>query len=184
MIALLFVTATTVANNDKLSLETKKESTSLVFEMDTKKDTAIKLFDAENHVIFSESISEMSYAKRFNLKNLANGLYYFTTEDALRKVVYTISVKGDVVKIVSKKENTKPVFRTADRMVYVNLLNLSKKDVDIKVYDSSNRTIFSEKRIDEMNIQKAINFNDAHNDSYTVVVKDCEDTYYKEITID
>ncbi|KKL67817.1 hypothetical protein LCGC14_2131170, partial [marine sediment metagenome] len=63
MIALMFATATSMANDEKLSLESKKESKSLVFEMDAQKETFIKLFDAENHIIYSESVSAISYSQ-------------------------------------------------------------------------------------------------------------------------
>ncbi|MGB6151355.1 MAG: hypothetical protein WBG48_05135 [Pricia sp.] len=184
MIALMFATATSMANDEKLSLESNKESKSLVFEMDAQKETVIKLYDADNHIIYSENISATSYSKKFNLKNLADGRYYFTTEDALRKVTYTVMVRNSDVEIVDKKENVKPVFKTEGRVVYLNLLNLSKKDVKIEIYDSSNRLVFSEKRENQMIIEKALNFNKAYSDQYTVVVKDSENTYYENIVID
>lgn len=183
MIALMFVTATSMANDEKLSLERSKESKSLVFEMDAQKETDIKLFDDANNTIYSESITATSYSKRFNLKNLVDGRYYFTTEDALRKVTYTILVQNKDVKILSKKENVKPVFKTKDQVVYLNLLNLSKKDVKIEIYDSSNRLVFNEKRENEMIIEKALNFNKAYADQYTVVVEDSENTYYESIVV-
>ena len=183
MLALMFTVSTSFANNETLSLETKNESKSLVFSMDAQKETVIRLMDVDSNVIYSDKVSEATYNKRFNLKNLSNGTYYFTTEDALRKTVYTISVEGSVVKILDKKENPKAVFRTNGRMIYVNLLNTNKEDVKIEVYDSSNRLVFSEKRENEMIIEKAINFQDAYADNYTVVVKDSEDTYYKSISI-
>ena len=183
MIALMFATATSMANDEKLSLESKKESKSLVFEMDAQNETAIKLYDAENHIIYSENVSAISYSKKFNLKNVADGRYFFTTEDALRKVTYTILVRNTDVEIINRKENAKPVFKTEGRIVYLNLLNLSKKDVKIEIYDSSDRLVFSEKRENEMIIEKALNFNQAYNDQYTVVVKDSQNTYYENIVI-
>lgn len=183
MVALMFVTATSMANDEKLSLETNNETRSLVFEMDAKKETFIKLYDADNNVIYSENISGVLYSKRFNLKNIADGLYYFTTEDALKKTTYTISVRNTEVEIVDKRENAKPIFRTVDRIVYLNLLNLSKADVKIEIFDSSDRLVFTEKRENEMIIEKAINFKKAYSDRYTVVVKDSENTYYENIEI-
>ncbi len=183
MVALMFATATGMAHDDKLSLETKKESTSLVFKMEAKKETALRLFDSDNRVIYSEQVSNISYAKRFNLKNLADGLYYFTTEDALRITTYTISVQGDVVEILSRKEKSKAIFRTVNHVVYLNLLNLDKKDVNIEIYDSSNRKVFSEKRENEMIVGKVINFTKAYKDQYTIVVKDSNNTYYESIVV-
>ena len=183
MIALMFVTTASIANDEKLSLESTKESKSLVFEMDSQKETTIKFLDADNQIMFSENISAVSYSKKFNLKNVADGLYYFTTEDALRKITYTISVINSDVEIISEKESVKPVFKTKDGIIYLNLLNLTKKDVKIEVYDSKNRIVFSEKRENELTIQKAFNFTNAFEDRYTVLVKDSDNTYYENIVV-
>lgn len=83
---------------------------------------------------------------------------------------------------IKLRENAKLVFRTVDRMVYLNLLNLSK-EVKIEIYDSSDRLVFSEKHENEMIIEKALNFKKAFKDRYTVVVKDSENTYYENIVV-
>ena len=80
-------------------------------------------------------------------------------------------------------ENTKPVFRKKGGMLFLNLLNLDGKDVQIKVYDSDNRTLFSEVIENENIVSKAFNFENAHEDRYTVVVKDGENTYYEDILV-
>jgi len=184
MIAFMFVTATSMANEVKLSLETEKESKSLVFELDSQStETTIKLFDSADHVIYFENISNLSYVKKFNLKNLDEGLYYFTTENPLKKVTYIISVKDAEVKILNRKENPKPIFRKKNEMVYLNLLNLEKKKVEIKVYDSSDRLVFSERRVNEMIIEKAFNFSKAYKDTYTLAVRDGNDSYYEYVIV-
>jgi hypothetical protein len=129
-IGLLFATVTGFANDDKLSLINKEESKSLVFELDAKGgETKIALEDAEKHIIYFEKVTKISYAKKFDLNFLENGLYYFTTEDALRNVTYTIEINNEGAKILGKKETTKAIFREMDGKVYLSLLNLSKKDV-------------------------------------------------------
>ena len=143
MVALMFVTSSGIANEGKLSLETKTESRSLVFKLDAQaSETNIKLFDSDDHIIYSENISNSSYAKKFDLTNLAEGLYFFTTEDSLKKITYVIEVIGAEVNILKKKENAKPVFRKKNGIVYLNLLNLDKKSVTIEVFDSSDRLVF------------------------------------------
>ncbi len=47
-----------------------------------------------------------------------------------------------MVEVLEVEENVKPIFRKNHDMVYVNLLNLDKESVEIKVYDSNNRVIF------------------------------------------
>lgn len=184
MVALMFATATASASEPKLSVSSNAETKSFVYEMDASSgETLIKLIDAENHVIYYENISAGSFTKRFDLRNLADGLYSFTSENALTTVFYTISVKADVLNILERKENAKPVFKVAERMLYINLLNLSKKPVTIEVYNSSDRLVFSEKRINEIRIEKALNFKKAYKDSYRVIVKDSNDTYYRDFNV-
>ena len=125
MVALMFATATGMANDEKLSVGSNVDGKSFVYELDASSgETTIKL-----------------------------------------------------------RENAKLVFRTVDRMVYLNLLNLSKKEVKIKIYDSSDRLVFSEKHENKMIIEKALNFKKAFKDRYTVVVKDSENTYYESIVV-
>ena len=55
--------------------------------------------------------------------------------------------------------------------------------MEIKVFDSDNRTLFSEVVENENIVSKAFNFETAHEDRYTVVVKDGENTYYEDIVV-
>lgn len=184
MVALMFATTTVMANEPKLRLSPNADTKSFVYELEgSSGETRVKLIDAENHVIYSENIVAGAFTKKFNLKNLTDGLYYFTSEDALKTVSYTLKVEGEVMSILKRKENAKPVFRTADGRVYLNLLNLSKEDVNIEVYDSGDRLVFSEKRENEMIIEKVLNFKKAYKNRYTVVVKDSENTYYENILV-
>ena len=84
---------------------------------------------------------------------------------------------------LKRSENTKPVFRKKGSRLFLNLLNLDGKDVQIKVYDSDNRTLFSEVIENESIVTKAFNFESAHEDRYTVVVKDGKNTYYDYIVV-
>ena len=68
-------------------------------------------------------------------------------------------------------------------MLFLNLLNLDGTDVKIKVLDGNNRTLFSEVIENESIVTKAFNFETAHEDRYTVVVKDGENTYYENIVV-
>ncbi|MGB5227426.1 MAG: hypothetical protein WBN55_04135 [Eudoraea sp.] len=84
---------------------------------------------------------------------------------------------------LKRSENTKPVFRKKGSRLFLNLLNLDGKDVQIKVYDSDNRTLFSEVIENESIVTKAFNFESAYEDRYTVVVKDGKNTYYDYIVV-
>lgn len=184
MIALMFTTVVGMAREPKLSLMTNGQSKSLVVELDTQHDeTFLKIIDEDQNIIFSEKVSESSYSKKFDLNELESGSYYFEVDDALRTLVYPISVGNKEVKILKRIENTKPVFRLKGDRLFLNLLNLGGKDVQIKVFDSSNRTLFKEVIKNETVITKAFNFESAYEDHYTVVVKEGKNIYYEDIVV-
>jgi len=184
MIALMFTTVVGMAREPKLSLIANGESKSLVVELDTQHDkTFLKIIDEDQNIIFSEKVSETSYTKKFDLNELESGSYYFEVDDALRTLVYPISVENKEVKILKRIENTKPVFRLKGDRLFLNLLNLEGKDVQIKVFDSNSRTLYKEVIENETVITKAFNFESAYEDHYTVVVKEGKNIYYEDVVV-
>ncbi|MGB5459652.1 MAG: hypothetical protein WBM91_02655 [Eudoraea sp.] len=184
MIAFMFITVVGLAKEPKVSLLTEGQSKSLIVALDSKNNkTILKIIDENQNIIFSEKISVNSYTKKFDLDKLENGSYLFELDDSLRTLTYTISVENEEVKILRRIENNKPIFRKIGAKLYLNLLNLDSKDVEIKVFDSDNRTLFSEVVENENIVSKAFNFETAHEDRYTVVVKDGENTYYEDIVV-
>lgn len=185
IVAFMLTTVVAMAKEPKLSIVSENDIKSLVFELDSQsKETTVQFIDAHDHVIYSESISDKVFIKKFNLKMLEDGVYYISADDAMKSIVYKISLKGDDINIVERKENAKPVFRTLGDKVFLNLLNLEKKDVEIKVYDSQNRVVYKETLRDQILVEKAFNFEKAYNDNYTLVIKDGSDIYYENIAID
>jgi len=185
IVAFMLTTVVSMAKEPKLSIVSENDIKSLVFELDSQsEETTVKFMDANDRIIYSESISDKVYIKKFNLKMLEDGVYYILAEDTMRSIGYKISLKGNVVKIVDRKENTKPVFRTLEDRVFLNLLNLQKVKVEIKVFDSYNRIVFKQDIKDAMLVEKAFNFEKALVDTYTIVVKYNDEVYYKNVVIE
>ena len=185
VVAFMFVTLISKAGELKSTLATSEEGKTLTFKLDApSEETKITLLNQDNITIYSENVSEqIGYFKKFDLNNLESGVYTMNVEDSTKIIVYTISLSDNKTEIIERKENAKPVFRTKDQVVYLNLLNLNKKDVVIKVYDNSNRTIFSQTMENDMIVEKAFNFANAVAGEYTVSVKDSNEVYYESITI-
>lgn len=184
--AFMFTTIVGMANEPKLYLVADKDAKSLVFQLDTQSQkTSIKFVDTDDHLIYSENIlDESNYTKKFDLSKLKDGRYFLEMENSQRVITYTISIDKTNMEITGKKENTKPIFRRKGDMVYLNLLNLDQKGVEVKVYDSNSRVLFKEVFEGELLVEKAFNFEKAFEDEYTVVVKDSATTYYERVSID
>ncbi|WP_422083998.1 hypothetical protein [Ulvibacterium sp.] len=184
VIALLLVTVTAVAKEPKLRVINKANDKALVFEWDTQEeDTYIQIVDAAGNIIYYENVLNTEvYTKKFDLKNLEEGNYLLEAENALKKITYTINV-DDKVGVAKRKESAKPVFRKVDGMVYLNLLNLEGKKVEIKVLDSDNRMVFKETLENETLVEKAFNFKNAYAGNYTVIVRDNTSVHYEDIVV-
>ncbi|SKB53638.1 hypothetical protein [Maribacter arcticus] len=184
-LALLFATTTGMATEPKISLAHGNDAKSFIVKLDSQaQDSKIKLIDDNEQTIYSENILDANYTKKFNFKNLAIGTYYFSVENALSSVVYTLTINDKNVSIANTNESTnKPIFRKTDNKVFVNLFNADQQKVDITIIDSEEMVVFKESAKDELIIGKIFNFKKALKGTYTIRVNDGEDTYYQNITI-
>ncbi len=183
MIALMFVTTLSMAKDLKVIANSNEKS--LVFEMEPyAQATYIRVVDGEERIIYSERmVSGDVLIKKINLSKLPVGVYTVEVEDALKRVNYTLLLEASKVTITDRKEDNKPVFRKEGDRIFINLLNLDLHTVEITVYDSTGRKLFSESSEGAQIVQKAFNFENAYSDSYTVMVRDMESAYYEEIIV-
>lgn len=184
VIALMFVAAQSIASSPKLNL-TPNTAKSLSLTLNAaNQETIIRLSDVEGHTIFSEDIERQEmFSKRFDLSKLEKGTFLFTVENKLKEIVFTIELNDVIVKIIDRTENAKPVFRKGKGSVFLNLLNLDKKDVRIKVYDSSDLVVFEETIANTTLVEKVFNFEKAFEGSYTIMVQDATNSYYEVVVV-
>ena len=184
--AFLFITAFGMANKIDLRIVKDEDSKTLVFRYDNlSTDATLKFIDEQGNVIFAEALEDKTeYLKRFNLNSLETGTYFLEVEDAVKETEYTILVEDSGISIENKLEKNKPVFRKKDGMVYLNLLNLSKKEVEIKVIDNNDRVVYSQVFKNEGLIEKAFNFKNAYSGRYNIIVKNFNDKYFEEMIVD
>ena len=185
VIAFLLTTVVGTASEPRVNLIASSEAKSLVLTMEnTSSAFVVKFMDEEAHVIYSGKVSDGTFSRKFDLKNLEDGIYFFSTEDEFKSYVYTISLKGKEVKIVKREEEYKPFFRKTNDRVYMNFLNLDKSKVAVKVYDADYRVIFTETYTDKLIVKKAFNFANAYKGSYLVVISYNDNTYTENFVVD
>ncbi|QWX84450.1 hypothetical protein H0I23_02030 [Cellulophaga sp. HaHaR_3_176] len=186
MAALMFNTLIASANSEpKIYVAGENAEKSLIFELDvTSENTKIQLIDSENNIIYSDNaLSSTGVRKKFDLSKLTSGVYTFKVDNSVKAITYQILLASNEMTILNKDEKVKAVFRKKNGLVYVNLLNVDKSDVVIKVYDSSSRLLFTEVVSDSLIVEKAINFTGAHKGQYTISVKDGSEKYSENISI-
>jgi flagellar hook assembly protein FlgD len=184
VVALLFVVATGMAKEAKLSLTPNAEK-SLDFKMDiTSEETIISIVDTEGIIIFSEKVvGTKVYSKKFDLKNLPQGRYFLEVEDSVKETSFSFLVGDVAIEIIEKIEQVKPVFKQKEGRVFMNFLNLDEQEVKIKVLDGEGHVVFAESISNEQVIEKVFNFESAFASSYTLFVKKDSDTYSETVLV-
>jgi len=186
IVAFMLSTVVSMANETKSYLKASFNAKSMIFQLDgLSKEASITFMDTEEVVLYSESIlNQKNYIKKFDLRNLKEGVYSLNMEDNLKIIKYILSVEDKNVKVLTKEETYKPIFKRTGDIVSVNFLNIDSKVVHIKVYDSENRILFKEVVANDIVIEKAFNFEKAYKDTYTVAIKRDDKTYYNTILVD
>lgn len=100
------------------------------------------------------------------------------------KFTVAVAIMFSTVGSFANDRITKSIFQEKEDKVYVNLYNLEKEKVEIKIYDSENRVVYTETITDSMLVKKVFNFEDAFEDSYTLVIRTEGETYKKSILVD
>lgn len=184
VVTLMFINAAGIAREPKLNLLSKGNAKSVILTMEASTNgVELRLMDSDQQSIYVERMSEGLFSKKLNFKDLANGTYYLSADDNLKKYMYTIVLENNDIKIVESDEDVKPFFRKTDKMMFMNYLNLDKDVLSIKIYDGEGRTVFSQNVSDEMIVEKAFNFTDAYPGSYTLFVKSAGKMYTEEFVV-
>ena len=63
-----------------------------------------------------------------------------------------------------------PVFKRKGEKLLINLLNADQVMVEIKILDSQDNVIFTERVAGDLIVEKVFDFSKAYNDSYKIVV--------------
>lgn len=183
LIAFLSLTAFTGRASEVFPLlVADKESKTLILEISSRAEvTSLKLLDNADKIIYSETITKQSGGvMELDMKRFADGTYTFETDDALRKMAYTITKNKTEFKIIDKNEIVKPLVKLEGKKLSVLFLNKGGKSVSIKLYDARDRELRSD-IVNEPIIQKTYNLGRTCKGKYKMVIVDSNDTYQHEV---
>jgi len=179
----MFATAKGIAADPKLVTNGTDKSLTVSWESDSEVQS-ISFVDNEGNVIYSEDISGTEiYSKKFDLNTLEEGSYTLKARSNSKEIAYDLKIEKTDLKVIEKNELVKPFFRKDDNKVFLNFLNLDKKDVTLEVTDNNNEIVFKETIKDEMIIEKAFSFEKAFANDYVISVRNSDKTFYESIVV-
>jgi hypothetical protein len=186
LIAALFFTATGVhANDDNFTLKVKGEKEKFIrFSVDKAEDVNLSLIGADEEVLFEENIHASALSSKvYDLNALPDGNYVLKVESELKLAKYTVTIKdGEALVSEPKVSNIfKPVYTKKDQVITLDLDNLDKNPVEVKVYNEYNDEVYNEVFKDKAQLTKKFNISKTDSKELTFVVKYNEESFVKTI---
>lgn len=173
-----------IAETPILRLMKNGQSKCFFLNLESRQDeTTINIVDENENRIFSEMVSKKSFKKKFNFKNLKEGSYYVNLDNSTKKITYIIHVEKNGIQVVDEIEKFKPIFNQVGQRLFLNLQNLDKSTIEIKIFDSASQEVYSEVLDNHALIKKSFNFETAFKDKYVVTIEDGDDVYYQNMEV-
>jgi hypothetical protein len=142
----------------------------------------LSIYDAEGKMIHSEMVdSKKNVSRTYDLKDLPDGTYFLQAESELKISKYKISVIGTAATLSENaiSEVYKPVFVDKKGLVALNILNLDKSPVNIKIFDNEDNEVYDSAILTDQNINKFFDVKNIKFETYTFVMTYNNKTFTK-----
>ena len=183
VLAVTLITMNMFAGTVDFTLDVKKEQGKLVtFALNQTEKIDLSIYDAEGKMIHSENVnSPKSINRTYDLNALPEGTYFLEAESDSKVSRYEISVLGETASLSEDavSEVFKPTFFNKNGLVWVNVLNLDKSPVSIKIYDNEFNEVYNSNALKDQNVTKVFDINNFQNEEYTFVVTDNNKSFTK-----
>jgi hypothetical protein len=108
-------------------------------------DISVYVADDKGKIIYQEDIrANTTYGKVYDLSNLEDGVYSFTSNGEYVTTTKTIMVEGSSSREVSNEATYKPVISLKDNYLKVNYFNKDQEDIEFSIEGSGD--IFHESK--------------------------------------
>ena len=186
---ILFATTLSASISNTLKIETDASEKSIYLSFKANKSNAvmIQLKDANEAILHQEFVSnKIAFAKKFNLKNLPNGVYYLKISDDLKEIVQpiNISVSDLAIDPLTRIENFKPVYKYSNNKLDINLLAINNEKINIEIFNAENQAIFAKSfKNDGKPFGERLDLNKLQAGVYNVKIKAGNNTFYKSVEV-
>jgi hypothetical protein len=108
-------------------------------------DISVHVANDQGTVIYQEDIrASTTYGKVYDLSDLEDGVYTFTSDGEIITTTKKIQVEGSTAREISKEATYKPVFTLKDNLLKVNYFNKGQENIEFMIEASGN--IFHESK--------------------------------------
>ena len=162
------------AGNTDFSLDLKKEEGKTVsFTLRETKKVDLSIYDTSDNLIYQENVtSDDNINRTYDLTAFPDGVYYLQAESDLKIAKYKIEVIGKVAKLsaVAISEVYKPVLINKNGIIKLNILNLNKALVTVKIYNLNDIELYNETLTAELNVGKIFDLSNVQGNKCTFMI--------------
>ena len=176
-----------ITNTLKIEPDAKEKSIYLSFEANQSNVVKIQLKDKNEAILHQELVTnKIAFAKKFNLKNLPEGVYFLQVSDELKEVIQPIEISNSdlAIDLSTRMENYKPVFNYSNNKLDINLLAIDSEQINVEVFNADIQVIFTKKfKIEGKAFGERLDLNKLQNGPYTVKISTGNNTFYKTVEV-
>jgi hypothetical protein len=143
-------------------------------------DILVYVKDDKGDVVYHENIkARTTYGKTYDLSNLDDGIYTFTSQGEYVTTTKKIEVEGSSAREISKEASFQPVITLKDNYLKVNYFNKAQEDIQLSVEGS--REIFHKSNGNNaFHYGKMLDISKMHTGNYFVKMKVGKKEYYHQ----
>lgn len=166
---------------EPLATSVEGKTVTVFFDYDKSEEINISIEDSFGFQLYAEKIqSKNRKSRRYNLKQLPNGIYTLKMESNQKVVTKKIRTSRNNSTVLEEKVSYKPTTIYKDDKWMVNVLALGQ-DVDIKIYDDAYEEVYANKVKNKNVVAKSFDLSELDFGVYTLSITVDNKNYDKVI---
>lgn len=149
-------------------------------------DLVISVKDMTGQVLYSENYRGSKFSKKYDIKTLPTGDYFFEIEGHTKIKLMPFTVSSNEVKFNNEIEAVyfKPIVRRKNDLVYISKIALKNETLNVVLFDENENVLYNEKISGSTTIGKTLNIKELETGSYKLVLSSDNRVFTEQIKIE
>ncbi|WP_249983660.1 hypothetical protein [Polaribacter sp. Z022] len=185
LVALMFGTLISYANNDTNSTNNKAKKTVKVEFKNVRKGQSLTIKNDKGVSVYNQEIAASgNFSRTFDFSALENGVYTAELNKDFEIIIKEFYVKNGLVTFLNNSNTKlfKPVIRAKENLIYVSKLDFNNKPLNVVIYYNGEAILSDNIKGDDL-LKRTYKLSENKKGEYKVYVNSDNRTYSKNFTI-
>ncbi len=185
LVALMFGTLISYANNDTNSTDNKAKKTVKVEFKNVRKGQSLTIKNDKGVSVYNQEIAASgNFSRTFDFSALENGVYTAELNKDFEIIIKEFYVKNGLVTFLNNSNTKlfKPVIRAKENLIYVSKLDFNNKPLNVVIYYNGDAILSDNIKGDDL-LKRTYKLSENKKGEYKVFVSSDNRTYSKNFTI-